>query len=123
MLTQGMTEQSVINHYQQEIEFIRNLQHIRLVTTIDEQMYPAVMQQVRQQFVQPPLELEMFLFRVVEHALMRHGLIAARPPPQGPQGPPQGQQQGVQGRDSRQGQQQQQQSAQGQGPPQPRPEA
>ncbi|KAH0009056.1 hypothetical protein KCU78_g10924, partial [Aureobasidium melanogenum] len=109
MLTHAnMTEQSVINHYQQEIEYIRSLQTTRLMTTIQAQMYGAIGQQMRQQFMQPPLELEVFFFRVVEHALMRYGLIPAPPLLQEnriPGGAQVGQQQGVQARDLRQGQQ------------------
>lgn len=104
----NMTEQSVINHYQQEIEYIRSLQTTRLMTTIQEQMYGAIEQQMRQQFMQPPRELEVFFFHVVEHALMRYGLIRAAPLPQEnqvPGGAQFGQQQGVQARDLRHGQQ------------------
>lgn len=110
MLTHSnMSEQSVINHYQQEIEYIRSLHSTRLMTTFQEQMYGAVVQQVRQQFLQPPLEMEIFFFRIVEHALVRHGLVPAPPPPQNnqmPGRPPMGQQQGVQARDLRHDQQQ-----------------
>ncbi|KAH0259418.1 hypothetical protein KCU91_g15220, partial [Aureobasidium melanogenum] len=109
MLTHAnMTEQSVINHYQQEIEYIRSLQTTRLMTTFQEQMYGTIGQQMRQQFMQPPLELEVFFFRVVEHALMRYGLIPTPPLLQEnemPGGTQVGQQQGVQGRDMRQDQQ------------------
>ncbi|KAK6002144.1 hypothetical protein QM012_001782 [Aureobasidium pullulans] len=108
MLTHSnMSEQSVVNHYQQEIEYIRSLHTTRLMTSLQEQMYGSVVQQVRQQFVQPPLELEVFLFRVVEHALVRHGLIAAPLPSQGTHRPPLGQQQGGQVAGLRQTQQQQ----------------
>ncbi|KAH0365695.1 hypothetical protein KCU65_g5939, partial [Aureobasidium melanogenum] len=110
MLTHAnMTEQSVINHYQQEIEYIRSLQTTRLMTTLQEQMYGAVAQQMRQQFMQPPLELEVFFFRCVEHALMRYGLVPAPQLARENQmngGAQFGQQQSVQGRDLRHGQQQ-----------------
>ncbi|KAG9843495.1 hypothetical protein KCU98_g10131, partial [Aureobasidium melanogenum] len=109
MLTHAnMTEQSVINHYQQEIEYIRSLQTTRLMTTFQEQMYGAIGQQMRQQFMQPPLELEIFFFRVVEHALMRYGLIPAPPLSQEnqvPGGAQFAQLQGVQARGLRHGQQ------------------
>ncbi|KAG9682034.1 hypothetical protein KCU95_g14623, partial [Aureobasidium melanogenum] len=109
MLTHAnMTEQSVINHYQQEIEYIRSLQTTRLMTTFQEQMYGAIGQQMRQQLMQPPLELEGFFFRVVEHTLMRYGLIPAPSLPQENRmngGAQFGQQQGVQARDLRHGQQ------------------
>lgn len=147
LIHSNMSEQSIINHYQQEIEYVRSLHTTRLMTTHQEQIYGAVVQQVHQQFLQPPLELEVFLFRVVEHALLRHGLIPG-PQPQMPGHPPMGQQQGVQARDLRHDQQQpgagvqqpgmqplgiqrpvlreqgqQQQQSQAQGPAQPRPEA
>ncbi|CAD0110625.1 unnamed protein product [Aureobasidium uvarum] len=63
MLTHSnMSELSVINHYQQEIEYIRQLQNTRVMTTFQESMRAVMLhettQQMRYMFANPPKEFD-----------------------------------------------------------------
>jgi hypothetical protein len=79
MLTHSnMSERSIIDHYQQEIEWVRQFQYTRDMVTFTDQIFGSVMQQVRQQFVDQPPD---FVLQIIDTLLMRYGLI--RPIQQG----------------------------------------
>jgi hypothetical protein len=69
MLHGNLSTTKMINHYQQEIEFLREFQYIRDMYTIREQVFGSARQQVRQQC------MEEGVLQVIDTVLIRHGLI------------------------------------------------
>jgi hypothetical protein len=107
MLHSNMSTTKIINHYQQEIEFLREFKYVRDMYTIREQVFGSARQQVRQQC------MEEGVLQVIDTVLIRHGLIHPVQQGQRPQmsgGPQSAHQQGGQVHGSRPVQQNVQQS-------------